>query len=151
MVCLHRHFFFFCIGSSHETVFKRCGCGTQETVLVGMFNMFKDIVHVHAPMFETFQHAANVPSNQETELAACFAQFAPYIRYYAHYTAGNADCLFVLQKYSKDLAAYLQQAPLPPPFTLDQYLLLPIQRYPEYLSQLEQYVELTPNLQNSKS
>lgn len=110
-----------------------------------MFNMFKDIFQVHAPLLDTLQRAACATHNQESEIASCFIQFAPYIRYYAHYTAGNADCLFVLQKYSKDLAMYLQQASLPPSFTLEQHLLLPIQRYPEYLSQLERYIEFTPN------
>ena len=127
-----------------------------------MFNMFKDIVQVHIPLLETLQQVANTPSNQESAVTSCFMNFAPYVRYYAHYTAGNADCLFVLQvldlicsmninsqitfqqKFSKDLAMYLRASPLPPPFSLEQYLLLPIQRYPEYISHLEQYVDLTP-------
>jgi hypothetical protein len=77
-------------------------------------------------------------------LAAAYSQFAPSLQVFAQYTSENTNALSNLKMIGQPLTDFLTAHPMPPGYTLEQFFLLPVQHYTEYLSGFQKYVLLTP-------
>ena len=77
-------------------------------------------------------------------LAAAYSQFAPSLQVFAQYTSENTNALSNLKMIGQPLTDFLTTHPMPPGYTLEQFFLLPVQHYTEYLSGFQKYVLLTP-------
>lgn len=83
-------------------------------------------------------------SGNARALAAAYSQFAPSLQVFAQYISENTNALSSIKQYAKSLDDFLNAHPLPAGFSLEQFFLLPVQHYKEYLTGFQQYVLMTP-------
>lgn len=80
----------------------------------------------------------------DAEIAHAYLQFSPSLQVFAQYIAGNSKLVNAVQSKQKLLKDFLKTNILPDKLTLEACLFLPLEHYPKYKEEFQEFVWLTP-------
>lgn len=121
-----------------DTNFKRSFLGDPS---VGLSVSLLDEIYNASTNFLNLLNA----SKNEIDISKAYLGFAPSLQLFAQYASENSKLLNALKGHNRQLQDFLSKSSFPVNDLIESYLVLPLQHYPKYKVQFQEFVWLTPN------
>lgn len=122
---------------ARDTPFKRSFL--NEPSIAVSFTLIKELYTTCSIFENSIQRAASAD-----QMAKCYLQFAPSLKLFSQYASENASCLNAVKSFSRQLREFSNDHPLPDGLSLESCLVLPLEHYPKYALNFQEFVWLTP-------
>jgi hypothetical protein len=123
---------------TRDTSFKRSFL--NEPSIAISLTLLKDIFSASSNFQMGIQSAGSAD-----QMAKCYIQFAPSLLLFSQYAAENAACLNSIKSFNRQLRDFAKEISLPEGLSIESSLVLPLEHYPKYASNFQEFVWLTPS------
>jgi hypothetical protein len=122
---------------ARDTSFKR-NFLNDSSIAVSL-TLMRDIFVSSSTFLQGIQQASSAEA-----MAASYLNLVPTLKLYAQYASENASCLNAVKGFGRQLKDFAAENPLPQKLTLEACLVLPLEHYSKYATNLQEFVWLTP-------
>jgi transglutaminase/protease-like cytokinesis protein 3 len=120
-----------------DNAFKRSFL--NEPSIAVSLTILHDIYQSSIRFFNDIAKAEN-----SDKIASAYVVLAPSLQLYSQYASENAACLNAVKSFGRQLREFMSQNPLPQGLSFESCLVLPLEHYSKYASNLQEFVWLTP-------